>query len=45
MQDSGLLDRIQKLLSDEEFNWLNLSQFDDKTFNEYSDEEWLEKAR
>ncbi len=30
---------------EEDFNWLQLSQFDDETFNEYSDEEWLEKAR
>ncbi len=45
MQEKCLIERIEKLLLEDDFNWLSLDQFDDKTYNEYSDEEWLEKAR
>jgi len=32
-------------LEDKKINWMSLKTFDDTTYDDYSNEEWLEKAR
>ena len=45
MKNIGIADYLLKGKKDRNLNWMKLEYFDDTTFDDYSEEEWFEKAK
>jgi len=45
LEKRGIIDKLLKCQSDRTINWMKLETFDDTTFDDYSQSEWLEKAK